>query len=428
MIMNNSNTKTFLLFLTFFIFSCGGDSGINTDDSANNTDDSAQIDIAEETQDEPLSSSNNEPKKDKDEQSSKNMANIDEVLEEFPQGALSFLPDNEKQCIAEISSTESLKSMEKSLMEEGAILQEHMDYFTSCNLPGPPGIGIKEATSSNDTEIAQETYYATSFASVENIRSLDEDGVSPHLEKVDDKTLRLFYSSIEVKGIAVSLCDYELKCEIQGALERMSDLTIIETLDGVRRGYYVALNPQTKQKDIFTAVFSEDGLSYSNETPLGFPVDQNEIAWGVPDAVLMPNGLVRVYWVYTEDKTSDEKLVSATSKTTKGIEFAMDPGYRLENGYVDFEVIRAVEGDWKALMSYTPHYMPEIPQSLFYATSKDGLKWDLIEERITPKGYSYFDPTAIQIDDKNFLVVGSAAPNTLGAREHILFAAKLVLP
>ena len=427
MIINNSHTKTLLLVLTFFIFSCGGDSG-------NNADDSAQIDIADEAQDEPLSNSNNETnsnnktKEEKDDQSNKNRANIDEVLKDFPQGALSFLPDNEKQCIAEISSTESLKSMEKSLMEEGAILQEHMDYFTSCNLPGPPGIGIKEENSSNDTESVQDTYYATSFASVENIRSLDEDGVSPHLEKVDDKTLRLFYSSIEVKGIAVSLCDYELKCELQGALQRMSDLTIIETLDGVRRGYYVSLNPQTQQKDIFTAVFSEDGLSYSNETPLGFPVDQNEIAWGVPDAVLMPNGLVRVYWVYTEDKTSDEKLVSATSKTTKGVEFVMDPGYRLENGYVDFEVIRAVEGDWKALMSYTPHYMPEIPQSLFYATSKDGLKWDLIEERITPKGYSYFDPTAIQIDDKNFLVVGSAAPNTLGDREHILFTAELVLP
>ena len=427
MIINNSNTKTFLLVLTFIIFSCGGD-------SANNDEESAQIDIVDETQDEPLTNSNNETnssnesKKDKDDQYSKNKANIDEVLKDFPQGALSFLSDNEKQCIAEISTTESLKGMEKSLMEEGAILQEHMDYFTLCNLPGPPGIGIKEATSSNDTESVQETYYTTSFASVENIRSLDEDGVSPHIEKVDDKTLRLFYSSIKVKGIAVSLCDYELKCELQGSLQRMSDLTIIETLDGVRRGYYVTLNPQTKQKDIFTAVFSEDGLSYSNETPLGFPVDQNEIAWGVPDAVLMPNGLVRVYWVYTEDKTSDEKLVSATSKTNKGVEFVMDPGYRLENGYVDFEVIRAVEGDWKALMSYTPHYMPEIPQSLFYATSKDGLKWDLIEERITPKEYSYLDPTAIPIDDKNYLVVGSAAPNTLGDREHILFAADLVLP
>ena len=356
------------------------------------------------------------------------IADIDEVLKEFPQGALSFLSNNEKQCIAEISTTESLKSMEKSLMEEGKILQEQMDYFTSCNISGPPGIGIKEPVSSAATENVQETSYSTSFASIENITSLGEDGVSPHLEKVDEKTLRLFYSSIKVKGIAVSLCDYQLNCEIQGSLQRMSDLTIIETLDGVRRGYYVTLNPQTNQKDIFTAIFSEDGLSYSDEKPLGFPVDKDEIAWGVPDAVLMPNGLVRVYWVYTEDKTSDEKLISATSKTTKGIDFVMDPGYRLENGYVDFEVIKAEEGDWKALMSYTPHYMPEIPQSLFYATSKDGLDWDLIEERITPKGYTYFDPTGIPINEKNYLIVGSAAPNVMGDREHILFTAELVLP
>jgi len=427
MIINNSNTKTFLLVLTFFIFSCGGD-------SANNADESAQIDVVDETQDEPLTNSNNETnssnesKKDKDDQYSKNKANIDEVLKEFPQGALSFLSDNEKQCIAEISTTESLKSMEKSLMEEGAILQEQMDYFTSCNIPGPPGIGIKNTSSSNDTESIQETSYFTSFASIESIRSLGEDGVSPHLEKVDDKTLRLFYSSIKVKGIAVSLCDYELNCELQGALERMSDLTIIETIEGVRRGYYVSLNPQTGQKDIYTAIFSEDGLSYTNEISLGFPVDKDEMAWGVPDAVLMPNGLVRVYWVYTEDKTSDEKLISATSRTTKGVDFVIDPGYRLENGYVDFEVIKAEEGDWKALMSYTPHYMPEIPQSLFYATSKDGLKWDLIEERITPEEYTYFDPTGIPIDEKNYLIVGSAAPNVMGSREHLLFTAVLVLP
>ena len=356
------------------------------------------------------------------------IADIEEVLKEFPQGALSFLSNNEKQCIAEISTTESLKSMEKSLMEEGKILQEQMDYFTSCNLPGPPGIGIKEVASSAASENVQETSYSTSFASIENITSLGEDGVSPHLEKVDEKTLRLFYSSIKVKGIAVSLCDYQLNCEIQGSLERMSDLTIIETKDGVRRGYFVELNPQTNQKDIFTAIFSEDGLSYSEKTPLGFPVDRDEIAWGVPDAVLIPNGLVRVYWTYTEDKTSDEKLISATSKTTKGIDFVMDPGYRLENGYVDFEVIKAEEGDWKALMSYTPHYMPEIPQSLFYATSKDGLDWDLIEERITPKGYTYFDPTGIPINEKNYLIVGSAAPNVMGDREHILFTAELVLP
>ncbi len=419
----NKNRKTTILLLFLFLLSCG--SNVNTetveDLSSNQSIDNSEETISTKESD---SSTNNNVEK----EIITEKANMEEVLKEFPQGALSFLSEKEQSCIAEVSTTESLKSMEKSLREEGAILQEQMDYFTSCNIPGPPGIGIKESTSSVPTETPQETSYSTSFASIENIRSLGEDGVSPHLEKVDDKTLRLFYSSIKVKGIAVSLCDYELNCELQGSLDRMSDLTIIETIDGVRRGYYVSLNPQTNQKDIYTAIFSEDGLSYSDEIPLGFPVDKDEKAWGVPDAVLMPNGLVRVYWVYTEDKTSDEKLISATSKTTKGIDFVMDSGYRLENGYVDFEVIKAEEGDWKALMSYTPHYMPEIPQSLFYATSKDGLEWDLIEERITPEGYTYFDPTAIPVNEKVYLVVGSAAPNVMGAREHILFTAELILP
>ena len=422
--------KNFILLLTFlFVISCGSSETLIVEESSNeeNIGKNEQTNSNNEQ-----TTSNNESDSSIDKNNEKEKvtekANMEEVLKEFPQGALSFLSEKEQKCIAEIATTESLKSMERSLMEEGAILQEQMDYFTLCDIPGPPGIGIKQETSSQAVENVQETSYITSFASIEDIKSLGTDGVSPHLEKVDEKTLRLFYSSIEAKGIAVALCDYEFNCEIQGALQRMSDLTIVETIDGVRRGYFVELNPQTNQKDIFTAVFSEDGLSYSDKTPLGFPVDRDEIAWGVPDAVTMPNGLVRVYWTYTEDKTSDEKLVSATSKTTKGIDFSMDPGYRLENGYVDFEVIKAEEGDWKALMSYTPHYMPEIPQSLFYATSKDGLEWDLIEERITPEGYTYFDPTAIPIDEKIYLVVGSAAPNVMGDREHLLFTAELILP
>ncbi len=419
--MKKTTQVSLIIFLV--LVSCTNED-ISVKDTLENQESNEEIETLNNTEPEQGSQAEETSQQEEEPQ----IANIKEVLKEFPQGALSFLSNNEKQCIAEISTTESLKSMEKSLMEEGKILQEQMDYFTSCNVPGPPGIGIKEATSSISTESIQETSYSTSFASIENITSLGEDGVSPHLEIVDDKTLRLFYSSIKEKGIAVSLCDYQFNCEIQGSLQRMADLTIIETKEGVRRGYFVELNPQTNQKDIFTAIFSEDGLSYSEKTPLGFPVDRDEIAWGVPDAVTMPNGLVRVYWTYTEDKTSDEKLVSATSKTTKGIDFSMDPGYRLENGYVDFEVIKAEEGDWKALMSYTPHYMPEIPQSLFYATSKDGLEWDLIEERITPEGYTYFDPTAIPIDEKSYLVVGSAAPNVMGDREHLLFTAELILP
>ena len=48
------------------------------------------------------------------------------------------------------------------------------------------------------------------------------------------------------------------------------------------RGYFV-VNPNTKSKEIMTAVFSEDGLSYSNKISLGIS-DGGNMAWGVPDA------------------------------------------------------------------------------------------------------------------------------------------------
>ena len=50
------------------------------------------------------------------------IADIKEVLKEFPQGALSFLADNEKQCISEISTTESLKRYCSYFKHEKALL------------------------------------------------------------------------------------------------------------------------------------------------------------------------------------------------------------------------------------------------------------------------------------------------------------------
>lgn len=361
-----------------------------------------------------------------DKQSSNKKANIEEVLQDFPDGALSFLSKKEQECIAEISSTDSLKNMEKNLMQDGAILQQQMDYFINCNIPTPPGIGIKEALNSDESNSYNSTSNNDSLAKIQNLQSLEFFGTSPHLERVNDSTVRLFYN--DLGGVAVLLCSNDLNCETQGSIQFITDLTIVQTKDGERRGYFVEMNPNTRESGIFTATFSEDGLSYSNKTPLGFTAQKDEIAWGVPDAVVMPNGLVRVYWVYTEDRTSSEKIVSATSKTEKGIEFTLDSGYRVDNGYVDFEVLKAEDGDWRALMSYTPHYLPSTPQSLFYATSNDGLTWDFIEERITPKDYSYLDPTGIPLDDKSYLIVMGGAPNAMGDRIYQLFTAELILP
>ena len=52
---------------------------------------------------------------------------------------------------------------------------------------------------------------------------------------------------------------------------------------------------QTQESGIFTATFSEDGLSYSNKTPLGITalVQMKLLAYSL-DAVVMPNGLGRI--------------------------------------------------------------------------------------------------------------------------------------
>jgi len=265
---------------------------------------------------------------------------------------------------------------------------------------------------------------------VENIKSIDYYGTSSHLEIVDESTLRLFYN--DFGGVAVFLCSFDFNCEFQGSIQFITDLTLVETVDGERRGYFVEMNPNTMESGIFTAIFSDDGLSYSDKTPLGITAREDEVAWGVPDTVVMQNGLVRIYWVYTEDNFSPEKIASATSKTSKGVEFTIDAGYRVDNGYVDFEVLKAEEGDWRAIMSFTPHYLPDIPQSLFYATSKDGLDWEFSKERITEKDFSYLDPTGILIDDKTYLIVMSGETNEMADPmlnpNYQLFTAELKLP
>ncbi len=265
---------------------------------------------------------------------------------------------------------------------------------------------------------------------IENIKPIDHYGTSSHLEIVDESTLRLFYN--DFGGVVVFLCNYDFDCETQGTIRFITDLTLIETLDGERRGYFVEMNPNTMESGIYTAIFSEDGLSYTEKTPLGITAREDEVAWGVPDTVVMPNGLVRIYWVYTEDNFSPEKIASATSKTTKGVEFTLDPGYRIDDGYVDFEVLKAEEGDWRAVMSYTPHYLPDIPQSLFYAISRDGLDWEFSKKRITEKDFSYLDPTGVLLNNGTYLLVMSGATNEMADPmknpTYQLFTAQLILP
>ena len=99
------------------------------------------------------------------------------------------------------------------------------------------------------------------------IQSLNTAGVSPHLDKTDSG-YRLSYPSSGVTQISDLSSSFELTP--RGQIDRISDLTVVTSGDGVRRGYYVELNPQTGEKEIYTANITDDGLSLSNPSSTGF--------------------------------------------------------------------------------------------------------------------------------------------------------------
>ena len=134
--------RKFIFYLVFLLLvSCAGsdDNTLIVEESSNNT---ASTNDSATSSNDSVESSNNLKSSNENTEKEKvtEKANIEEVLKEFPQGVLSFLSNKEKECIADISTTESLKDMELGVMNDAAILQEQMDYFTACNMTSPPNI------------------------------------------------------------------------------------------------------------------------------------------------------------------------------------------------------------------------------------------------------------------------------------------------
>jgi hypothetical protein len=247
------------------------------------------------------------------------------------------------------------------------------------------------------------------------------------MERNEDGTLRLFYASMEAGGTAVDLCSADLVCERQGAIQRVSDVTILNTPAGERRAYLVEFDPNTNDKVIYTALISDDGLTLSGQTSLGIS-SEGAMAWGVPDAVVTPEGLVRLYWVEPGDGRASERIVSATSTDGTGTEFVRDDGDRTTGGYVDFEVLRAADGDWLAVMSTSPENLPASPQAIHVGTSPDGITWTVDPAPLSSLDMSYLDPTGVEDENGNWLLVLAVAPNAMGDRDYTMSSAKLTLP
>ena len=252
-------------------------------------------------------------------------------------------------------------------------------------------------------------------------------GASPHADLLPDGSVRLYYPSPQTGGTAIADCTAAGACTVVGSIDRIADLTDVVLADGSRRAYFVEIDPNSRQKTIFTAPMSADGLTIGERVSLGF-TDGGAMAWGVPDSVVLPDGRVRLYWVEPDPQgqMASEVIVSATSTDATGTAFVRDAGYRTTGGIVDFEVLRAEPGNWLAITATTPED-PRNPQRLFLAASDDGLNWRVNRTSLTPSSLSFLDPTGVQIGSKEFRIYYATAPNILGDRDYSLEQATLTL-
>jgi hypothetical protein len=164
---------------------------------------------------------------------------------------------------------------------------------------------------------------------------------------------------------------------VSGVGRLNADFTAITLPNGTRRAYFVDMTPGTSVKTVSSAqCATAECLSVGTSTPIAadVAVPMTEKAWGVPDAVVTPDGKVRVYLVVSPTLTNScpEKVRSYIS--SDGINFTAESGYRLEGGFVDTEILRAKTGDWLMIMSTGPGCGNGM-QQLFVSSSADGLTW-----------------------------------------------------
>ena len=235
------------------------------------------------------------------------------------------------------------------------------------------------------------------WALTEDAVSLGLTGVSPHVERTGNAD-RLWYPG-GLAGTAVADCNDAGACTSVSITGRLgTDFTAITLPNGSRRAYFVETSQTGGTKSVSSApclTAACTGVGTSTVAAPELVVSQNTKAWGVPDAVVTPDGKVRLYVVESPaEGNCSEKLASYISND--GISFTKESGWRLENGIsVDPEILRAKTGDWLMILADGPGCGDRV-QKLYTSTSNDGLTWSTPQKvfgsgsdlrRLDPTGY-----------------------------------------
>lgn len=294
-----------------------------------------------------------------------------------------------------------------------------MNYFKTLPLALLLAVGLPHASAQAVVE----------WQLTDDAVSLGMNGASPHVEKTASGD-RVFRSDMVPSGTAVSMCTDAGTCSSETLTVSgggVSDYTVAVTTSGPR-AYFKRVNPATNTQAVFSAACNtSDCLSFGTATltSTAMQVAKDTKAWGVPDAVRLPDGRIRIYIVEKEDSATKggscpEKIASYISGD--GVSFSKEPGWRLEGGYVDSEILRAKDGEWVMIMADGPGCTtstgaPKV-QQLFVSTSSDGLTWAK-PQVLTKTDIGRLDPTGYEVSPNVFRIYyaagGSGAfdPNTV---------------
>lgn len=227
-------------------------------------------------------------------------------------------------------------------------------------------------------------------------------GGVPYITARPEGGYRLYYCKPE--GIFSAVSDDGLTF-IEEAGVRVSggcDPSIVPLDGGGYRMYYkLEVDPNTH---VIHSAVSQDGLTWDKEglrfQNMGSPCH----GWtSVPDAVRLPDGRVRIYFVCDKTLNAVASIISGD-----GLNFALEEGFRLERA-VDPNVLRLPDNTYRMFYATAPEGKPVVPPDRIYtARSSDGLAWTVEGEVLSAGGpYEHdmvVDPSAIALPSGKYRV------------------------
>lgn len=177
-----------------------------------------------------------------------------------------------------------------------------------------------------------------------------------------------------------------------------SDPAVVPLPKGGWRMYFTRQDASGK---VIASAVSGDLLNWTLDPGVRVELGPSR-ATGVPDAVVLPDGRVRLYYVVPG--AAGESIDSSVS--SDGLAFTQESGARLSGGYVDPAVARLSNGSWLMIVSTSP----VAKQRLFVATSADGLEWKLDPKPVLDrKDANALDPTLLPLGGDRFRVYYTVA-------------------